>query len=153
MFSLSDTVDNFGDGPIANPDVAETDEDTPITVIAVLANDTDPNGDPLTIVGTPSALNGTVGVNADGTLNYTPNPDFNGTDTITYTITDPYGNEATSTVAVMVNPVNDGPVAVADVDSTALDTPVVVDLIGNDTDVDNPNTDLLISESSDLGKW
>lgn len=144
MFSLSDTVDNFPEAPVANPDLAETDEDTPITVIPVLANDTDPNGDPLSIVGTPTAENGTVGVNPDGTLSYTPNLDFNGVDTITYTITDPDGNEATSTVTVTVNPVNDGPVAVDDVDSTPLDTPVVVDLIGNDTDVDNLNSELSI---------
>ncbi|WP_022703120.1 Ig-like domain-containing protein [Pseudorhodobacter ferrugineus] len=144
MFSLSDTVDNFSGVPVANPDVAETDEDTTITSIPVLTNDTDPNGDPLTITGTPTAANGTVGVNPDGTLSYTPNPDFNGVDTITYTVTDPAGNEASRTVTVTVNPINDGPVAVDDVDSTALNTPVVVDLIGNDTDVDNPNADLSI---------
>ncbi|RUS59290.1 tandem-95 repeat protein [Pseudorhodobacter sp. E13] len=145
MFSLSDTVDNFSGIPTANPDTAETDEDTPIDVIPVLANDTDPTGQTLTITGTPTSENGTVGVNPDGTLSYTPNPDFNGTDTITYTITDPDGNESTSTVTVTVNPVNDGPVAVDDVDSTEVDTAVVVDLIGNDTDVDNLNSELSIT--------
>ena len=144
MFSLSDTVDNKFGGPTANPDDAETDEDTPIEVIPVLANDTDPNLDPLEIVGTPTAGNGTVGVNPDGTLSYTPNLDFNGTDTITYTITDPNGNEATSTVKVTVNPVNDGPVAVDDSAQTGFNEAVVVDLIGNDTDVDNLNADLSI---------
>ncbi|WP_415233398.1 Hint domain-containing protein [Pseudorhodobacter sp.] len=146
MFSLSDSVDNASADPTANPDTAETDEDTSIDVIPVLVNDTDPDTDPslLTITGTPSAENGTVGVNADGTLNYTPNPDFNGTDTITYTITDPEGNESTSTVTVTVNPVNDAPVAVDDAVTGPYNAPVVIDLIGNDTDVDNLNTDLLI---------
>ncbi|MGB3278385.1 MAG: Ig-like domain-containing protein, partial [Pseudorhodobacter sp.] len=144
MFSLSDTVDNASGDPTANPDEAETDEDTPIDAIPVLANDTDPDLDPLEIVGTPTAENGTVGVNPDGTLSYTPNPDFNGTDTITYTITDPDGNEATSTVSVTVNPVNDGQVAVDDSGVTGFNEPVVIDLIGNDTDVDNPNAALSI---------
>jgi hypothetical protein len=145
MFSLSDTVDNTTGLPTANPDVAETDEDTAIGVIPVLANDTDPTGQTLTITGTPTADNGTVGVNADGTLSYTPNPDFNGTDRITYTITDPDGNEATSSVMVTVTPVNDAPVAVDDTANTPLDTPVVINLIGNDTDPDNTNAELSIA--------
>jgi Ca2+-binding RTX toxin-like protein len=144
-FSLSDTVDNFVGTPVANPDLAETDEDTPISVIPVLANDTDPNGQPLTVTGTPTAENGTVGVNPDGTLSYTPNPDFNGVDTITYTITDPDGNESTSTVTVTVNPVNDAPIAEDDAAVTVLNTPVVIDLIGNDVDPDDPNSALRIT--------
>ena len=144
MFSLSDTVDNADDAPTANPDTAETDEDTPIDAIPVLANDTDPTGQTLSISGSPTAENGTVGVNADGTLSYTPNPDFNGVDTITYTITDPDGNEATSTVTVTVNPVNDAPVAVDDAAAGLYDAPVVIDLIGNDTDSDNTNAELAL---------
>ncbi len=134
FFSLSDTVDNLQD-PDADPDTAVTDEDTPV-VIDVLANDTDPNGDPLDIVGTPTATNGTVTVNDDGTIRYVPNPNFNGTDTITYTITDPDGNTATSTVTVTVNPVNDAPEANPDSSVTPLNTPVTFAVLGNDTDVD-----------------
>jgi Ca2+-binding RTX toxin-like protein len=145
MFSLSDTVDNGSGVPDANPDTVETDEDTSILSIPVLANDTDPTGQTLTIVGTPTAGSGTVAVNPDGTLSYTPDPDFNGTDTITYTITDPDGNEASSTVTVTVNPVNDAPIAVDDSASGAYNDPVVIDLIANDTDVDNPNATLTIS--------
>jgi VCBS repeat-containing protein len=144
MFSLSDTVDNLSDDPTANPDEAETDEDTRIDVIPVLANDTDPSGDTLVVTGTPTAEHGTVGINADGTLNYTPDADFNGTDTITYSITDPSGNESSSTVTVTVNPVNDAPVAVDDVATGTYNETVVIDLLGNDTDVDNENADLSI---------
>ncbi len=89
FFSLSDTVDNIQD-PDANPDTAVTDEDVPV-VIDPLENDTDPNGQPLEIVGTPTATNGTVTVNTDGTITYTPNPNYNGPDTISYTVTDPTG--------------------------------------------------------------
>ncbi|THD84247.1 tandem-95 repeat protein [Aliigemmobacter aestuarii] len=135
FFSLSDSVDNLDAPPVANPDSAETDEDTPV-VIDVLGNDTDPEGQPLTVTGTPTAPNGTVTVNPDGTLEYTPAPDFNGTDTITYTITDPDGNEATSTVTVTVNPVNDAPVAEDDASTTPVNTPVTFAVLGNDSDVD-----------------
>ncbi|QCO57068.1 tandem-95 repeat protein (plasmid) [Pseudorhodobacter turbinis] len=145
MFSLSDTVDNAPDGPTANPDAVTTTEDTVIDVIPVLANDTETNDQALTISGTPTAENGTVGVNADGTLSYTPNRDFVGEDTITYAVRNPDGVEASSTVAVTVTPVNDAPVAVDDRDVTDLDTAVAVDLIGNDTDVDNPNADLSLT--------
>ncbi|MGL5011433.1 MAG: Ig-like domain-containing protein, partial [Paracoccaceae bacterium] len=135
FFSISDTVDNNSpQDPVANPDVATTAEDTPV-VIQVLANDTDPNGQPLTVTGGTSP-NGTVTVNADGTITYTPNDDFNGTDTITYTVTDPNGNTATSTVTVTVTPVNDAPVAVDDAASTPEDTSVIINVLGNDTDVD-----------------
>lgn len=120
--------------PVANPDVAGTPEDTPV-VIDVLGNDTDPNGDPLTVTAA-TAPNGTVGINPDGTLTYTPNPDFNGPDVISYTVTDPAGNTATSTVAVTVTPVNDAPVAAPDAITTPLDTPVTLDIVANDSDPD-----------------
>ena len=139
-FSISDTVDNPpGDqDPDANPDVAETDEDTPVN-IPVLANDSDPEGEPL-VVTSCSAPRGTVTINPDGTITYLPNPNFNGTDTITYTVEDPAGNSSTSTVTVTVNPVNDAPDAVNDAFSTPLNTPITVGVLGNDTD---PDGDLL----------
>ena len=123
------------DQPDANPDTATTPEDTAVT-IPVLANDTDGNGQPLTISGTPTAPNGTVTVNPDGTISYTPNPNFNGTDTITYTITDPDGNTATSTVTVTVTPVNDSPEANPDTGTTPFNTAVTFGVLANDTDVD-----------------
>ena len=134
MFQLSDTVDNLNGDPSANPDTATTAEDTPVT-IPVLANDTDPTGQPLTVT-TATAPNGTVTVNPNGTLTYTPNADYNGPDTITYTVTDPDGNTSTSTVSVTVTPVNDAPEANPDTSTTPLNTPVTFAVLGNDTDVD-----------------
>ena len=56
--------------------------------IAVLANDTDVNGDTLTVSGFTPGAHGTVTLDADGTLKYTPNSGFNGTDAFTYTVSD-----------------------------------------------------------------
>jgi VCBS repeat-containing protein len=131
-----DMCDPFADGapPVANPDTAEVDEDASV-IIDVLGNDTDPNGDPLTVTGA-TAPNGTVVINGDGTLTFTPDADFNGEVYITYTIEDPDGNEATGTATVAVLPVNDAPVAADDVASTPEDTLVTINVLGNDTDVD-----------------
>ncbi len=91
--------------PTKNPPTANPDSATAVTGIAksinVLANDTDPNGDALSITGTTNPANGKVNVNANGSITYTPNDGFVGTDTFTYTISD--GNGGTATAAVSVN--------------------------------------------------
>ena len=128
------TVTPENDPPVAVNDAASTNEDTPIN-ISLLSNDTDIDGDMLTVT-TATAPNGTVVIEADGTVTYTPNPDFNGTDTITYEISDGNGGTDTATITVVVAPVNDAPVAVNDTASTPEDTPVTIPVLGNDTDVD-----------------
>ncbi len=121
--------------PVATPDpVVSATEDTPVS-FPVLGNDTDADGDPLTVTGA-TASNGTVTVNPDGSLSYKPNPDFHGTDTVTYTISDGKGGTATTTVTINVAPVNDPPVATADTATTREDTPVTVAVLGNDSDPD-----------------
>ncbi|VAW01262.1 T1SS secreted agglutinin RTX, partial [hydrothermal vent metagenome] len=89
------------DAPVGNNDTATTAEDTTVSNIDVLGNDTDVDGDTLTVSGTPTAANGSVTVNPDGSLNYTPNAGFIGTDTIIYTVTDGLLTQ-TSTVSVTV---------------------------------------------------
>ena len=108
-YTMTVTVTPVNDPPVARDDVAATREDTPV-VINVLGNDSDVEGDPLTVVSA-SALNGTVTINADGTITYQPRPDFSGTDTITYQVSDGQGGFATASVVVTVAPVNDAPVA------------------------------------------
>ena len=119
--------------PLASPDTATTLEDTAITSINVLANDTDQDNDIL-IVDTASAINGVVLINSDGTLRYTPNLNFNGTDTITYTISDVLGETSTSTVSVIITPVNDAPVTKNDNYITLSNLAVKLYPISNDTD-------------------
>jgi len=98
------TFDVTNLAPVANADTALTEADRAVT-ISVLDNDTDPDGDPLT-VSVANAVNGTVTRNPDGTLTYKPNPGFSGTDTITYTIDDGNGGSATATVSVTVQAVH-----------------------------------------------
>ena len=102
------TVVNVQDPPVANADSGSTPEDTTLPNIAVLSNDSDPDGDMLT-VATATALNGTVMTNLDGTIDYTPNPGFNGVDIVSYTISDGNGGTASSTVQINVVPVADPP--------------------------------------------
>ena len=131
------TVEPVNDGPVAVIDVIGTPEDTPIT-IAVRDNDTDPENDPLTVTAVTQGTNGTVAIDPiSGNPVYTPNANFNGTDTFTYTIDDGNGGTDTATVTVNVAPVNDGPDAVADTIGTNEDTPVTIDVRGNDTDPEN----------------
>jgi len=127
-------VNPVNDGPDAVDDTATVDEDGSV-VINVLGNDTDPDGDTLTVTSATSP-NGTVTINPDGTLTFEPNDNFSGDTTISYTIDDGNGGTDTATVNVHVNPVNDAPDAVDDVASTAFNTAITVDLLANDTDVD-----------------
>ncbi|CAH1594373.1 tandem-95 repeat protein [Vibrio owensii] len=132
--TVSVTVNPVNDAPVANNDSTATDEDTPVT-IDVLLNDTDVDGDTLTIVNASvPAEQGTVEI-VDGKLVFTPAEGFNGEATITYVVTD---GELTdeATVSVTVNPVNDAPVANDDSTTTDEDTPVTIDVLPNDSDVD-----------------
>ncbi|MGH3861834.1 Ig-like domain-containing protein, partial [Actinokineospora sp.] len=94
--------------PNAVDDMATTLEDT-LANISVLANDTDPENDPLSISGFTQGANGMVTDPGGGVLRYTPNANFNGMDSFTYTIGDGMGNMDTATVNVTVTAVNDPP--------------------------------------------
>lgn len=129
------TVNPVNDDPVAQADRATTDEDTPVN-IDVLANDSDRDEDDLTVTSA-SANNGDVVIEDDGTLTYTPNPNFNGRDQITYTIEDGNGGSAQAFVGVRINPVNDRPDARDDgIFTVAEDGYIIVDVLANDTDVD-----------------
>jgi hypothetical protein len=114
--------------PVAGDDTANVDEDGSVD-ITVLVNDSDPDGDPLTVTDATSP-DSTVTINSDGTITFRPSLNFNGSTTITYTIDDGQGGTAIATV----NPVNDAPDTVEDVDTTDEDTPITLDVLGNDTD-------------------
>ncbi|MEW6219009.1 MAG: Ig-like domain-containing protein, partial [Thermodesulfobacteriota bacterium] len=128
------TVRPVNDPPAAGTDSAVTDEGSPVTV-DVLVNDTDPEANPLTLVSATSGAGGAVAV-AGNRVVYTPNANWHGTDAFTYQIRDGQGGAATGTVTIVVRPVNDSPVAVADEATTNEDTAVTVEVLANDTDAD-----------------
>ncbi|HDM8198764.1 TPA: tandem-95 repeat protein, partial [Vibrio harveyi] len=129
------TVNPINDAPVAVNDTVTTDEDTAVT-IDVLANDSDPENDTLTITAASVPTEqGTVAI-VDGKLVFTPAENFNGDATISYTISDGQLTDD-ATVAVTVNPVNDAPVAVNDAVSTDEDTAVTIDVLTNDSDLEN----------------
>jgi YVTN family beta-propeller protein/VCBS repeat-containing protein len=108
------TVTGVNDPPVAGDDEFTTPEDTPFTLPSatgdLMDNDTDVDGDPLTITANTDPANGTVIVSSDGSFVYTPDPDFNGTDTFTYTVSDGTLTD-TATVTINVTPANDANVA------------------------------------------
>ncbi|MEM8852780.1 MAG: Ig-like domain-containing protein, partial [Pseudomonadota bacterium] len=132
------------DAPVATDKTLTTSEDVAQS-IDVLAGNSDPNGDPLTIVSFTQGERGTVSDNGDGTLTYTPDPDAAGADTFTYTISDGLGGVDTATVNVSIDPVNEAPVAVDDTVVTQAGVPIVIahaDLLGDDTDPDGDTLSL-----------
>ena len=132
------TVNSVNDGPDAVDDSDTVDEDSSVTV-DVLGNDTDVDDglDPASVTVTSGPANGSTSVNPDGSIDYTPDADFSGTDSFTYEVCDLAGLCDTATVTITVNEVNDGPTAADDTDSTDEDTTVTVAVLGNDSDPDD----------------
>ncbi|ELS05398.1 VCBS repeat-containing protein, partial [Xenococcus sp. PCC 7305] len=141
-------IAGVNDPPIANDDSFNTDEDTPFTTGSALANDTDPEGDSLTITAIDTT--GTLGIvtnNGDGTFDYDPNGQFDSlndgesaTDTFSYTISD--GNltdTGTVTIAIATNQVING---------TNLDD-TVIGGAGKDTLYGLDGNDLLLGQDND----
>lgn len=120
-------------GPVAVADAATTPRDTAAT-INVLANDSDPDGDALTILDLAQPLHGTV-TSVGNAVRYTPNPGFVGTDTFLYIVTD--GSNLATTAAVTVTVVDNPPVAVNDSANTPFNTPVSLNVLTNDSDPQN----------------
>lgn len=102
--------------PDARDDTASTEKNTP-KVINVLANDSDPDGNPLTVTGATDPPNGSVVINPDQTITYTPDANFVGTDSFQYTISDGNGGADTARVTVQVNQDQD-PTACNEIDDS-----------------------------------
>ncbi|MBN2630562.1 MAG: Hint domain-containing protein [Rhodobacteraceae bacterium] len=103
--SISDTVDNVitNQVPDAVDDAFVTPLNTPI-IVDVLANDTDPDGDALTVTSITQPANGTATLGSDGTILFTPESGFAGDTTLTYTLSDGKGGTDSATVTFTVNP-------------------------------------------------
>jgi hypothetical protein len=117
-YVVSDGAGGFADGqlvievvnraPVANADTLVLDEDS-TAVVDLLANDTDADGDALTLEVVSGPAHGTFVAAAGGGWRYTPDADYNGADAVVYRISDGWAS-ATATLALTVVPVNDAPV-------------------------------------------
>ena len=144
------TVTPVNDAPVAVDDMATTDEDLAVT-IAVLSNDTDVDLDTLTVAGVTQGANGSVAINPGGTVSYTPNAGFSGSDSFTYTVSDGQGGTDTGLVTVTVDQAddNDAPVFVEVADRTITEGQEVRFTIVA-TDADDPAGALVYSVTSGL---
>lgn len=130
------------DLPLATNDTVTVNVGSSLTLTApgVLANDTDPENNPLTASVVSNVTNGTLSLNGDGSFTYTPNAGFSGTDSFTYVANDGTGNSAPATVSIRVNA---PPTALSDTYTAVIGGTLNVDplsgVLVNDTDVDNSN--------------
>ena len=119
---------------VANIDSAITSEDTPVTV-DVLFNDTNAVATSIELATQPT--NGSTVVNATNDVTYTPNTDFNGSDSFSYTVRNVDGVVSnTAVVTVAVTPENDAPVGVDDSYNVTASTVLADNVLTNDTDID-----------------
>jgi VCBS repeat-containing protein len=121
--------------PLTVADTLQATEDKPITYTAqdLLGNDTNAIG----IASVTSGAGGTVVLNPDGTVTFTPSANFNGPASFTYVATEGVVNSASTNVTVNVAAVNDAPIAIADTNSATEDAAVIVGSVAtNDSDVD-----------------
>ena len=139
---LDITVGAVNDAPVATDDIGSTTQDTPVN-IDVIPNDTDLDGDTLNVKAgsLTDPAHGTVSINPDGTIKYTPDANYNGADTFDYIVEDGHGGEATATVAIQVglDTDNDGIPDSVDIDDDNDGIPDVVEengAPGRDTDGD-----------------
>ncbi|WP_170111793.1 Ig-like domain-containing protein [Photobacterium frigidiphilum] len=131
-------IAGINDAPVALADNAVTDEDTMVE-IAVLLNDSDIDGfvDITTVAVVRQPVEGTIGVSELGVVSYTPEANVHGTDSFTYIVKD--NEDATSeevTVDVIINSVNDAPVANDDIATLLEDSTHAINVLGNDNDID-----------------
>jgi Ca2+-binding RTX toxin-like protein len=100
------------DAPTAIADSALTNCNTPlvITPTTLLANDSDVDGDTLSLIGVKNPTNGSVVLDPNGNVIFTPNANFSGTASFDYTLSDSNNTTTTATVTVTVNPLNEPPV-------------------------------------------
>ena len=130
-------------GPDAQDDSIETTQGTAVDG-TVASNDSDPDGDDLTFFVEDGPVDGSIEFYLDGTYTYTPDPGFSGQDTFTYEASDGNGGTDIATVTItvdavevcMMTPINLGPDAQDDTNTTQQDTAVDGTVATNDSDPD-----------------
>jgi hypothetical protein len=135
-------VTTVNDAPVALNDSYEINEDTLLNVGApgVFGNDTDIEGDDLSIILIGNVENGTLVLYSNGSFSYLPTLNFNGQDSFTYIVNDGTDNSSIATAKITINPVNDPPVSfddsyIVDEDET-LEVLTAAGVLANDTDIE-----------------
>lgn len=134
-------------GPLAEDDFYSLDEDSLLTVnpLGVLLNDTNTQSDTfLAIIFTDVGF-GTLILNSDGSFTYQPNQDFDSTDSFTYVANNGTHNSNEATVTLSVNPINDAPIAQDDQAETQQNVPIRIDVLENDSDVEDDSLNILLT--------
>lgn len=149
-YQLKYPVINVNQAPNAVDDTHTTYSARPGTknFIPILDNDSDPEGDALSITQVTQPLHGQTGISTaqgtpQNTVWYTPRLGYTGSDSFTYTIKDTHGNTATATVTMTVTRSNRAPNAVEDAPTTTSDTPINIDVLLNDSDPDGNHIRIL----------
>ncbi|WP_417840883.1 cadherin-like domain-containing protein [Terasakiella sp.] len=154
--TASDTAEvpdiDINNGPDAVADSLSGVEDQPITfnTTDLLGNDTDVDGDSLSIVSFDQPEFGTITDDGNGNFTFTPNENWNGQTDFTYTISDGQGGTDTATVSITVDGVNDGPVATHDEADTLEDNAVTFNPLGNDSDVEGDSLSITQINGQDI---
>jgi VCBS repeat-containing protein len=123
------------EAPVAINDSFQIDEDD-VLADNVLLNDSDVDSDDLVVNLLTTVKHGNLTLNSDGSFLYFPDDNFNGNDSFIYEVSDG-GLTDTATVTLIIKPVKDAPVAVNDSVSTLQDTPIIINVLENDSDVDD----------------
>lgn len=150
--SVSTPVTSNNQPPVAYDDAYSTLEDTALNVPAPgpLGNDTDPDGDPLSLTVQSQPSHGTLVASADGQFTYTPNTGYSGLDSFTYSANDSDLDSNIATVQITVKPVNRPPVANNDAYSTQQDVVLKIaspGILANDSDPEgSPLTATIVSQ-------
>ncbi|MBK6376217.1 MAG: tandem-95 repeat protein [Xanthomonadales bacterium] len=143
----------LNEGPSAADDAITVDFESSANLIDVLANDSDPDGDVLTITAVSVPAHGTATITGGG-ISYTPAAGYSGSDSFTYTISDGHGGTATAAVTVTVNPAADPnqlPIAVNDDGGVLKGYDTDIDVLANDSDPDGDSLTVIEVEHTGPG--
>jgi VCBS repeat-containing protein len=152
------TVTSVNDPPVATDNAYTVVEDGTLSGNVVTDDtgngvDSDVDSSPLTVSLGSNVSHGTLSLASNGSFTYTPNPDFNGTDSFNYILSDGDLTD-TATVTLTVTPVNDPPVATDNaytlVEDGTLSGNVVTDDTGNGVDGDVDSSPLTVSLGSNV---
>lgn len=135
--------------PTATNDSASLEVNSSL-LIDVLSNDSDPDGDALSVAGFTQGTSGSVSSNGSG-VTYTPDPDFTGNDSFSYTVDDGFNGTATASVSVTVTAADQPPVANPDSVTIASGDIVVIEVLANDFDPDGDALEITGVTSANKG--